>query len=144
MHWHSPLNNPDKMASKSTNSNKQFMIGNGLLALGVFFIVCLFLYLAFRKKDNAAVRYPEVYNITLDSSMVPDSVLLYINDSLLVDMYVMENTRLQVHRFAEESMLSVSNAVTGLTTNINLPPENTYVSIEKRGEKYDVTLKPKK
>ena len=30
------------MNNKSINSNKQFMIGNGILAFGVFFIVCLF------------------------------------------------------------------------------------------------------
>lgn len=33
------------MNNKSINSNKQFMIGNGILAFGVFFIVCLFFVL---------------------------------------------------------------------------------------------------
>lgn len=41
------------MNNKSINSNKQFMIGNGILAFGVFFIVCLFLYLGFRNQSKS-------------------------------------------------------------------------------------------
>ena len=41
------------MNHKSINSNKQFMIGNGILAFGVFFIVCLFLYLGFRHQPKS-------------------------------------------------------------------------------------------
>ena len=46
--------------SKSIDSNKQFMIGNGLLAFGVFFIVFLFLYLGFRsqRKEGQAATSP--------------------------------------------------------------------------------------
>ena len=48
--------------SKSIESNKQFMVGNGLLAFGVFFIVCLFLYLGFRsQKKQVANRLIKTY-----------------------------------------------------------------------------------
>ena len=50
--------------SKSIESNKQFMVGNGLLAFGVFFIVCLFLYLGFvsvRKRRQVANRLIKTY-----------------------------------------------------------------------------------
>ena len=51
--------------SKSIDSNKQFMIGNGLLAFGVFFIVFLFLYLGFRsqrKEGQAEAFFRQIYS----------------------------------------------------------------------------------
>ena len=35
------------------NTNKQFMIGNGILAFGVLAVVIIFLYMSFRFKRNA-------------------------------------------------------------------------------------------
>ena len=50
--------------SKSINSNKQFMVGNGILAFGVFFIVCLFLYLGFRfQKKEGEKAFQDMYTV---------------------------------------------------------------------------------
>ena len=47
------------MGKNSLNTNKQFMIGNGILAFGVLAVVIIFLYMSFRfKRDaNKAVTY---------------------------------------------------------------------------------------
>ena len=36
------------MDKNSLNTNKQFMIGNGMLAFGVFAVIIIFLYMSFR------------------------------------------------------------------------------------------------
>ena len=53
------------MGKNSLNTNKQFMIGNGILAFGVLAVVIIFLYMSFRfKRDaNKVVTYEGVYNI---------------------------------------------------------------------------------
>ena len=80
------------MNNKSINSNKQFMIGNGILAFGVFFIVCLFLYLSFRTPQTAdqSKTSADLYTIQVENSFAGDSISVYINDSLLL-YYAYEN-----------------------------------------------------
>ena len=93
------------MSRKSINSNKQFMIGNGILAFGVFFIVCLFLYLGFRyqkkqgPEEGTPVASAEIYTICLEASMSGEDVAVYINDSLLLKRTLAnEPTLLQVNK----------------------------------------------
>lgn len=68
------------MNNKSINSNKQFMIGNGILAFGVFFIVCLFLYLSFRTPQTAdqSKTSADLYTIQVENSFAGDSISVYI------------------------------------------------------------------
>lgn len=124
--------------SKSIDSNKQFMIGNGLLAFGVFFIVILFLYLGFRnqRKDGETHAFPDKYTLTLDKSLSGDSISVYINDSLLLNRTLNgASVRLQVGRFAEESMLMIVDNQTEEITPFNLSPEGSDVSVEKKNGK---------
>ena len=47
-------------------TNKQFMLGNGLLAFAVFIIVALFFYLSFREQSKKQEhRYQESYGEAL-------------------------------------------------------------------------------
>lgn len=66
--------------SKSIDSNKQFMIGNGLLAFGVFFIVFLFLYLGFRsqRKEGQAEAFSDKYILTSTTAW-PETACLSIS-----------------------------------------------------------------
>lgn len=69
------------MNNKSINSNKQFMIGNGILAFGVFFIVCLFLYLGFRnqsKSNDKEKTFAGIYTVEIADSFTGDSLSVYI------------------------------------------------------------------
>ena len=62
------------MDKNSLNTNKQFMIGNGMLAFGVFAVIIIFLYMSFRfqRKADKVQTYEGVYNIELTNSLKPE------------------------------------------------------------------------
>lgn len=125
------------MDNKSINSNKQFMIGNGILAFGVFFIVCLFLYLSFRtsKTDKTKVS-SDLYTIQIGTSFAGDSISVYVNDSLLLNC-TMGSTALtlQVNRFAEENALMIVDNKSDEITPFSLNPKGSIVNVEKENGK---------
>lgn len=94
-------------------TNKQFMLGNGLLAFAVFIIVALFFYLSFReqgKKDER--RYAESYAISLVRGFTGSDVQVLVNDSMLYNGTVQsEPLTFSITRFAENSsVIIVDNA----------------------------------
>lgn len=123
-----------RMKHKSINSNKQFMIGNGILAFGVFFVACLFLYLAFRQQNKEHKgTYEGMYTIELTNSFAGDSIAVYINDSLLLNRTMPDgNVKLQVARFAEENALMIVNSLNDEVTPFNLNPKGSLVNVEKK------------
>lgn len=125
------------MDNKSINSNKQFMIGNGILAFGVLFIVCLFLYLSFRtsKTDKTKVS-SDLYTIQIGNSFAGDSISVYVNDSLLLNC-TMGSTALtlQVNRFAEENALMIVDNKSDEITPFSLNPKGSIVNVEKENGK---------
>lgn len=127
------------MNNKSINSNKQFMIGNGILAFGVFFIVCLFLYLGFRgqsKENEKHKTFEGLYAIEIANSFSGDSLSVYINDSLLFNSTLGNSSvKFQVKRFAEESTLMVVDNRTDEVTPFNLNTEGSQVQIQKKNGK---------
>ena len=134
------------MSRKSINSNKQFMIGNGILAFGVFFIVCLFLDLGFRyqkkqgPEEGTPVASAEIYTICLESSMSGEDVAVYINDSLLLKRTLAnEPTLLQVNKFSDENALLIVNNRTDEVTPFNLSAESEMVSVNKVNGSYEFT-----
>lgn len=126
------------MRKENLNINKQFMVGNGLLAFGVFFIVCLFLYLGFRfqRKEQHPQVFEDYYSISLSTAFSGDSLSLYINDSLLVSRTIGDGgLKLQVNRFAEESVLMVVDSKTDAITPFNLSPQGSQVTVDKKNGK---------
>lgn len=127
------------MNNKSINSNKQFMIGNGILAFGVFFIVCLFLYLGFRgqsKNDDKTKTFEGLYAIEIAESFTGDSLSVYINDSLLFNSTLGNSSvKFQVKRFAEENTLMVVDNRTDEVTPFNLNTKGSQVQIQKKNGK---------
>lgn len=115
------------------------MIGNGILAFGVFFIVCLFLYLGFRgqrKDDGSPKVFKDTYTIELAGSFAGDSISVYVNDSLLLNRTLTDSkVKLQINRFAEENMLMVVDNRSDEITPFNLNPEGSLIHIEKRNGK---------
>lgn len=125
------------MKNKSVNSNKQFMIGNGLLAFGVFFVVCFFLYLGFRSSSKKEQQVFEgIYTVEITSGFAGDSLSVFVNDSLLMNR-MMGNTdvTLQLERFAEESVLMIVDNRTENITPFNLSPKGSKVNVSKRNGK---------
>ena len=123
------------------------MIGNGILAFGVFFIVCLFLYLSFRNQNKLTEQnrvFPGNYTIELTASFAGDSISVYINDSLLLNRTLDDsNLKFQIARFAEESMLMIVDNRTEKITPFNLNPEGSFTRIEKRNGKVFIEEKEK-
>ena len=98
------------MGKNSLNTNKQFMIGNGILAFGVLAVVIIFLYMSFRfKRDaNKVVTYEGVYNIEVSKDFAGDSIAIYVNDSLLMNRTMPDaSLKLEINRFAEGNVLMV-------------------------------------
>ena len=72
------------------NTNKQFMIGNGILAFAVIFIVVVFVYMSMRLQRNkeADRHFIETYTINLTKGFVGDSLSLFVNDSLIMNKQI--------------------------------------------------------
>ena len=125
------------MGKNSLNTNKQFMIGNGILAFGVLAVVIIFLYMSFRfKRDaNKAVTYEGVYNIEVSKDFAGDSIAIYVNDSLLMNRTMPDaSLKLEINRFAEGNVLMVVDNKTDKTTPFNLNPNGSKVIVKKDGE----------
>ena len=71
------------MDKNSLNTNKQFMIGNGMLAFGVFAVIIIFLYMSFRfqRKADKVQTYEGVYNIELTNTF--DAACLCISSPFI-------------------------------------------------------------
>ena len=76
------------------NTNKQFMIGNGVLAFAVIFVVVIFVYMSMRlqQQKNGERNFQETYTITLTKGFTGDSLSLLINDSVLENQKNAEET----------------------------------------------------
>ena len=74
------------------NTNKQFMVGNGILAFAVIFVVVIFIYMSLRlQRENQAERhYIETYTISLVKGFAGDSISLFVNDSLIANQVMQE------------------------------------------------------
>lgn len=125
------------MDKNSLNTNKQFMIGNGMLAFGVFAVIIIFLYMSFRfqRKADKVQTYEGVYNIELTNSFAGDSIAVYLNDSLLLDQTMPDaNLKVEIKHFAEDNVLMVVDNKTDKATPFNLNPEGSRVEVKKSGD----------
>ena len=97
------------------NTNKQFMIGNGILAFAVIFVVVIFVYMSMRlqQRKEGERNFIETYTITLTKGFAGDSTSIFINDSLLVNRTIAEEPfTIEVKRFAEQNALMIVNNAT--------------------------------
>ncbi len=126
------------MDKNSLNTNKQFMIGNGMLAfwsLCRYYHFCLYMSFRFQRKADKVQTYEGVYNIELTNSFAGDSIAVYLNDSLLLDQTMPDaNLKVEIKRFAEDNVLMVVDNKTDKTTPFNLNPEGSRVEVKKSGD----------
>ena len=124
------------MAKNSLNTNKQFMIGNGILAFAVIAVVVIFIYMSMKVQNDKknGKTYPEVYHIELASGFGGDSLSVYLNDSLLASTRIPEDSvlRLDVKRFAEESALLVVEHPGEKVSTFSLSSKGGPVGISKK------------
>lgn len=92
------------------NTNKQFMVGNGLLAFAVIVVVVLFVYISMKMQQDKKVErnYVETYIVTLEKGFVGDSLSLFVNDSLVMNSLIkVEPALVEIKRFAKQSALMI-------------------------------------
>lgn len=123
------------MSQNHLNTNKQFMIGNGILAFAVICAVVIFIYMSMKLQADKDPNkyYSEVYNIELISGFAGDSLSVYINDSLLLNTYVTtDSLKLKVNRFAQQSALLIVNNQTEQISTFNLSEKGGRICLTKQ------------
>lgn len=119
------------------NTNKQFMVGNGILAFAVIFVVVIFVYMSMRlqQKKSEDRRFIETYTLVLVKGFAGDSTSVFINDSLLMNRTVTEEPlTLEVNRFAEQSALMIVDNATEKLSMFELSERGGTYRFEKEGE----------
>lgn len=125
------------MPKSSLNINKQFMIGNGILAFAVIAVVVIFVYMSLRITNNKGKEktYAEVYKIELTNGFTGDSISVYVNDSLLINQLIQSDTiKLSVQRFAEQSALLIVDNKTEKVSTFSLKENGDNVFLRKEGD----------
>jgi hypothetical protein len=116
------------------NTNKQFMVGNGILAFAVIFVVVIFIYMSLRlQRENQAERhYIETYTISLVKGFAGDSISLFVNDSLIANQVMQEEAfTVEVGRFAEQSALMIVDNKTEIASVFDLSEKGGTYQFEK-------------
>lgn len=116
------------------NTNKQFMIGNGILAFAVIAVVVVFVYMSLSADANKKTErnYQELYTISLVKGFTGVPIEVHINDSILYDNYVTEEPMtFQVNRFAEESALLIVDKMTESISTFDLNEKGGTYRLEK-------------
>jgi hypothetical protein len=116
------------------NTNKQFMIGNGILAFAVIFVVVIFVYMSLKSdfSKSSERHYAEQYTVSLTRGFAGDSLTVMINDSILFDG-VVESEPLQIEsaRFADESALLIVEKSTENVSTFNLSEKGGEYRFER-------------
>jgi hypothetical protein len=119
---------------KHLNTNKQFMVGNGILAFAVIFVVVVFVYMSMRVQQEKKVekKYAETYTITLVKGFTGDSLSLFINDSLLLNKRIVQvPVSIKTTRFAEQSALIIMDNLTERVFVFDLSEKGEVLSLIK-------------
>lgn len=119
------------------NTNKQFMVGNGILAFAVIFVVVIFVYMSMRlqREREGGRYYAEHYTISLVKGFEGDSVSILINDSLLLNQTVNKQPlNIEVKRFAEQSALMIVDNATEQLSLFELSEKGGVYRFEKEGD----------
>ena len=113
------------------------MVGNGILAFAVIFVVVIFVYMSLRlqKQKDEDRNFIETYTITLEKGFIGDSLSLMINDSVLVNKKITEEPfSMDVKRFAEQSALLIVDNKTELVSTFDLSEKGGTYQFEKESD----------
>ena len=116
------------------NTNKQFMVGNGILAFAVIFVVVIFVYMSMRlqREKQEERHFIESYTISLVKGFAGDSISLFVNDSLI--SISEEPYTVEVGRFAEQSALLIVDNNTELVSTFDLSEKGGAYQFEKESD----------
>ena len=113
------------------------MVGNGILAFAVIFVVVIFIYMSLRlqKEKQSERHFLETYSINLVKGFTGDSLSLFINDSLVMNKTIMEEpVAVDINRFAEESALMIVDNITEQVSVFDLSKKGGNYRFEKDAE----------
>ena len=116
------------------NTNKQFMVGNGILAFAVIFVVVIFVYMSMRlqREKQEERHFIESYTISLVKGFAGDSISLFVNDSLISNRTMPEEPyTVEVGRFAEQSALLIVDKATDQLSLFELSEKGGNYRFEK-------------
>ena len=119
------------------NTNKQFMVGNGILAFAGIFVVVIFVYMSMRlqREKQEERHFIESYTISLEKGFAGDSISLYVNDSLISNKTISEEPyTVEVGRFAEQSALLIVDNNTELVSTFDLSEKGGAYQFEKESD----------
>lgn len=127
------------MRKSSLNINKQFMIGNGILAFAVIVIVGVMVYVSLRagaeKEPAAGENFADVYSFRLDSTMAGDDVDMYLNDSLLYSGTVgAEGCVVSLNRFATDNTLMLVDRTSDIVTPYSIADGVLEVTVGRNAD----------
>lgn len=110
------------------------MLGNGILAFAVIFVVVIFIYMSLRLQPGKQTErhFAETYTISLTKGFMGDSISLFINDSLIVNKTITkEPYSIEIGRFAEQSALLIVDNQTELVSTFDLSEKGGTYQFEK-------------
>lgn len=110
------------------------MIGNGILAFAVIFIVVVFVYLSLKMQNNDPDKrnYTETYRIELKNGFAGDSLSVYLNDSLLLNTCMPDSAIvLTCYRLSEQNALLIVDNRTEQISTFNLSEKGGKVTLNK-------------
>ena len=114
------------------NTNKQFMVGNGILAFAVIFVVVIFVYMSMQREKQEERHFIETYTIHLTKGFTGDSLSLFINDSLIINRRITEEPfAIEVGRFAEQNALMIVDNLTDELSTFDLSEKGGSYRFEK-------------
>lgn len=112
------------------------MIGNGILAFAVIFIVVLFVYMSLRLKSKQEETYEGVYEITLQEGFLKDTTEIHLNDSIIFKgILTNEPHQITINQFAEQGALLFIDAQTNGLSIFNLSDKGGKYKFKKEGSK---------
>jgi len=112
------------------------MIGNGILAFAVIFVVVIFVYMSMRLQQQKAEQrtFIETYTITFEKGFAGNSTSAYINDSLLFNQTItQEPLVLHIQRFDEHNALMIVDNTTDKMALFELSETGGTYRFEKEG-----------
>ena len=122
------------MRLQHLRTNRQFMLGNMIVFLGVIVVVVLFVYMSLRMQamKGGSHYYNEVYQVRLEKGFSGGDFTVFLNDSIVFDGSVsQEPQQIDITRFAEETSLLIVDKATEQVSVFELPSEGGLFRIER-------------
>ena len=113
------------------------MVGNGILAFAVIFVVVIFVYMSMRlqREKQEERHFIESYTISLVKGFAGDSISLFVNDSLISNKTMSEEPyTVEIGRFAEQSALLIVDNETEKLSLFELSERGGTYRFEKENE----------